>query len=156
MRSRAESICSRDGRGAPEFQGQGGFTLIEILVVIAVIAMLASIVSPMVFRNVSDAKQAAARTQIEILALALDGYRLDLDRYPTTEEGLDVLRTAPPDSPRWRGPYVRKEIPLDPWDRPYVYVSPGDENPESYDLYSLGRDGEWGGEGEDEDVLSWR
>lgn len=135
-----------------------GFTLIEILVVIAVVSILASLVSPMVFRNVGDAKVSTARAQIEIFALALDAFRLDNDRYPTTEEGLSALRRPPAgetDS-SWRGPYLRKEIPLDPWNRPYVYRSPGTVNPDSYDLLSLGRDGEEGGQGEDADIESWR
>ena len=138
--------------------GRRGFTLIEIIVVIAVIAILASVVSPMVFRNVSDAKQTAARAQIEIFSLALDAFRLDNDRYPTTAEGLEVLRAEPPaDSvPNWRGPYLRKEVPLDPWGHPYIYRSPGDVNPTSYDLLSLGRDGQAGGDGEDADVESWK
>ncbi len=137
--------------------GAGGFTLIEIIVVIAVIAVLASVVSPMVFRNVSDAKMSAARSQVEIFALALDSYRVDNDEYPPTDLGLDALRTAPDsaDAPNWRGPYIRREVPLDPWGRPWVYVSPGDENPRSYDLISYGRDGEPGGEEEDADVTSW-
>lgn len=136
-----------------------GFTLIEILVVITVIAILAVVVSPMVFRNVGDAKHAAARTQIEILSLALDGFRLDNDRYPTTEEGLHVLRHHPADSlglTGWRGPYLRKEVPLDPWGRPYIFVSPGEVNPSRFDLSSLGRDGVEGGEDEDQDILSWQ
>lgn len=135
-----------------------GFTLIEIIVVIAVVAILASLVSPMVFRNVGDAKVTAARAQIEVLSLALDALRLDTDRYPTTEEGLRVLRVPPEaDAVRgWRGPYLRKEVPMDPWGRPYVYRSPGEANPGSYDLLSFGRDGEPGGEGEDADIESWR
>lgn len=136
---------------------KGGFTLIEVLVVIVVIAVLASLVSPMVFRNVGDAKHAAARSQIEIFALALDSYRLDHDRYPSSDEGLQVLRVRPStDATRWRGPYLRREVPTDPWGRPYLYRSPGVINPDSYDLLSLGRDGEPGGEGEDSDVESWR
>jgi general secretion pathway protein G len=136
---------------------QGGFTLIEIIVVIAVVAVLASLVSPMVFRNVGDAKRTAARAQIEIFVLALESYRLDNDRYPTTDLGLAALRSAPEDSSgRWRGPYLRKDVPLDPWGRPYVYRSPGDINPGSFDLFSLGRDGEPGGDEEDADIESWR
>lgn len=137
----------------------GGFTLVEILVVIAVVAILASIVSPMVFRNVSDAKQAAARTQIEIFGAALDAYRLDHGAYPNTDQGLQALREAPLDSvavTRWRGPYVRKEIPSDPWGNEYVYVSPGVANPTGYDLQTYGLDGVEGGEGEAADLTSWR
>jgi len=137
---------------------RAGFTLIELLVVIAVIAILASLVSPMVFQNVGDAKSTAARAQIEIFALALDAYRLDNGAYPSTDSGLTSLRTRPvaEDAPGWRGPYLRREIPLDPWDQPYVYRSPGIVNPESYDLLSYGRDGVEGGESEDADVESWQ
>lgn len=135
-----------------------GFTLIEILVVITVIAILASLVTPMVFRNVGDAKTSAARAQVEILGLALDAYRLDNDYYPSTAQGLEALRQMPAGEPparNWRGPYLKKLVPPDPYGRPYVYRSPGEVNPESYDLVSLGRDGEPGGAGEDADITSW-
>lgn len=135
-----------------------GFTLIEILVVITVIAILASLVTPMVFRNVGDAKASAARAQIEIFGLALDAYRLDNDYYPSTAQGLEALRRSPagaPEARNWRGPYLRKSVPLDPYGRPYVFRSPGEVNPESYDLSSLGRDGAPGGQGEDADFTSW-
>lgn len=135
-----------------------GFTLIEILVVITVIAILASLVTPMVFRNVGDAKASAARTQIEIFGLALDAYRLDNDYYPSTAQGLESLRALPTGEPaprNWRGPYLKKAVPSDPWGRPYAYRSPGEVNPDSYDLQSLGRDGRAGGTGEDADLASW-
>ena len=135
-----------------------GFTLIEILVVIAVIAILASVVTPMVFRNVGDAKSSAARAQIEILATALDSYRLDNDYYPSTAQGLAALQSRPAGASaqaNWRGPYLRKAVPLDPWRRPYVYISPGKVNTSSYDLMTFGRDGQPGGQGEDADVMSW-
>ena len=135
-----------------------GFTLIELLVVITVIAILAGLVGPMVFRNVGDAKVSAARAQIELFALALDQYRLDNDYYPATGQGLAALREKPsgePEARNWRGPYLRKAIPLDPWGRPYAYKSPGDVNRDSYDLLSLGRDGQPGGTGEDTDITSW-
>jgi general secretion pathway protein G len=135
-----------------------GFTLIELLVVITVIAILAGLVGPMVFRNVGDAKVSASRAQIELFALALDQYRLDNDVYPGTTQGLTALRDKPGGEPaarNWRGPYLRKAIPLDPWGRPYSYKSPGEVNAESYDLLSLGRDGQPGGTGEDADVTSW-
>jgi general secretion pathway protein G len=137
---------------------RAGFTLIELLVVIAIIATLAAVIAPAVFRNVGDSKTTAARSQIELFAMALGSYRLDNDVFPSTEQGLESLRTAPTagDLPhRWRGPYLSKVITPDPWGRPWLYVSPGRANPESFDLYTLGRDGRTGGEGEDSDVTSW-
>jgi general secretion pathway protein G len=139
-------------------QSAPGFTLIELLVVIAIIATLAAVVAPAIFRNVGDAKVNAAKSQVEIFALALDSYRIDNDAYPATDQSLSALRTLPTtgDAPRnWRGPYLRKAVPLDPWGRPYLYIAPGKENPTSYDLYSLGRDGKVGGDGEDADITSW-
>jgi general secretion pathway protein G len=135
-----------------------GFTLIELLVTIAIIAVLAAMVAPSLFQNVGDAKASAARSQIELFAMALDAYRLHNDAYPTTEQGLGALRTPPTagELPRnWRGPYLRSVVPVDPWGRSYFYVAPGRVNPSAYDLYSLGRDGTEGGEGEDADVTSW-
>src|SRR5437660_11484418 len=128
------------------------------MVVITVIAILAGLVAPMVFRNVGDAKASAAKAQIELFALALDAYRLDNDYYPSTAQGLAALRDKPagdPEARNWRGPYLRKTVPLDPWGRPYFYKAPGEVNPGSYDLLSYGRDGQPGGTGEDGDVTSW-
>jgi len=134
-----------------------GFTLIELLVTLAIIATLAAIVAPSLFGNVSDARQKTAKSQIQILSLALDTYRLDCDTVPTTEQGLEALRSLPVSDPpaNWKGPYLRQLVPLDPWGRPYVYVSPGLANPGSYDLYTLGKDGKPGGDGESADVTSW-
>jgi len=154
--------CRADGgrtaHSAPHMPRRSGFTLIELVVVIAIIATLAAVVAPAVFRNVGDAKQGSAKSQIETLGLALTSYRMDNDAFPTTEQGLAALRTAPDvgEPPRnWRGPYLTRVVPTDPWGRPYVYAAPGVENPTSYDLYTLGRDGRPGGEGEDADVTSW-
>lgn len=135
-----------------------GFTLIELLVVIAVIAILAGLVAPQVFSNVGDARITSARAQIENFGLALDAYRLDNHQYPSTEQGLAALMTAPtgePPAPNWRGPYLRRALPADPWGHPYIYRAPGDSVPTGYDLLSLGRDGKPGGAGEDQDVTSW-
>ena len=136
-------------------RASSGFTLIELLVVIAVIAILAGLVGPMVFRNVGDAKTSAAKAQLELFGLALDQYRLDNDYYPSTAQGLEALRTAPlgePPARNWRGPYLRKAVPLDPWGRAYTYKSPGEKNAQGYDLVTYGRDGKPGGEGEDADI----
>ena len=135
-----------------------GFTLIEMLVVLAIIATLAAVIAPSIFRNVGDSKVTAARTQIDAFAVALGAYRLDNDVYPSTTQGLDALREPPRDSeaPRnWRGPYLEKVIGPDPWGRAYVYLAPGHVNPNGFDLYSLGRDGKLGGAGEDSDLTSW-
>jgi len=134
-----------------------GFTLIELLVTIAIIATLAAIVAPSLFGNIGEARRGTAKSQIQILSLALDAYRLDNDSFPTTQQGLDALRSVPSADPppNWKGPYLRQLVPLDPWGRPYVYVSPGLSNPNAYDLYTLGKDGKPGGDGEDSDVTSW-
>lgn len=135
-----------------------GFTLIEILVVVVVIGVLATLVAPNVFQNVGASKQTAARAQIEMLGAALDSYRLDNDIYPSTAQGLPALRREPLSEPapgRWNGPYLSKEVPLDPWGKPYIYRNPGTDNPSGYDLLSFGRDGIAGGDAEDADVRSW-
>ena len=135
-----------------------GFTLIELIVVIAIIATLAAVVAPAIFQNVGDAKVNAAKSQIESMALALNSYRLDNDQFPATDQGLEALRTVPTSgtvSHNWRGPYLTRVVPADPWGRPYVYIAPGHQNPTSYDLYTLGRDGKLGGTDEDGDVTSW-
>lgn len=135
-----------------------GFTLIELLVVLVIIATLASVVGPALFGNVSEARRTAARAQLDAFSLALDAYRLDMARYPSTERGLDALRRTPTDpeeAARWRGPYLRKDVPLDPWGFAWVYASPGHESDDEFDLYSTGRDGRRGGSGEDADVTSW-
>ena len=152
-----------DGRGRRAqaracSRADAGFTLIELLVVIAIIATLAAVVAPEIFHHVSDAKTEAATSQIELFALALDAYRLDNDNYPSTTQGLTALRMKPTtgEIPRnWRGPYLRKDVPADPWGRAYIYQAPGTANLSSYDLYSLGKDGRVGGAGEDADLTSW-
>ncbi|MFO0094267.1 MAG: type II secretion system major pseudopilin GspG [Gemmatimonadaceae bacterium] len=142
----------------PRGASRRGFTLLEVLVVIVVIAVLATFVAPTLFRNVDDAKVATARAQIESLATALDTYRLDNGRYPTTAQGLGALWQKPMIDPpaNWTEPYVRKAVPDDPWGRPYVYEAPGRVNPTGFDLLSYGADGKPGGEGDNADILSWK
>lgn len=137
---------------------RSAFTLIEILVVIVVIAILATLVAPNVFQHVGAAKDATAKSQIEMLGAALDAYRLDAGAYPTTQQGLQALVEMPSvDAPTsWRGPYLRKAVPLDPWKRPYIFLSPGEVNLNGYDLVSYGADGQPGGEGDNADILSWK
>jgi general secretion pathway protein G len=131
-----------------------GFTLVEILVVIIIIGLLAALVGPKLFGKVSSAKLKAAKAQIELFGTALDAYRLDVGRYPTSEEGLKALREKPSGAEQWKGPYLPKEIPVDPWGRAYIYKSPGSFG--DYDLISYGLDGAEGGEGENQDVVSWK
>lgn len=133
-----------------------GFTLIELLIVMVILGLLASLVGPRLFGHVGSSKTKAAKAQIEMLGAALDTYRLDAGRYPTTEQGLAVLwekPTAEADAARWRGPYMKKKVDKDPWGNAYVYKAPGSHG--EYDLSSLGADGKEGGSGEDGDVNSW-
>lgn len=131
-----------------------GFTLIELLVVLAIIGLLAGLVGPQVIKHLGESKSKAARLQIEELASALDMYRLDVGRYPTADEGLTALIEAPSTARTWNGPYLRKKkIPVDPWNNPYQYNSPGQHG--KFDLFTLGADNSEGGEGEDQDVVSW-
>jgi len=131
-----------------------GFTLFEILVVITILGLLAALVGPRLFGKVSVAKQKASKAQIELFGTALDTFRLDVGRYPTTEEGLKALREKPSGAELWQGPYLPKEIPVDPWNKPYIYKCPGDHG--DYDLFTYGLDGAEGGEGENQDVVSWK
>ena len=124
--------------------------------VIIVLGLMAGLVAPQIFGRVGEAKVTTAQTQMALLGTALDSYRLDNGSYPTTEQGLQALREKPtrePIPPNWRGPYLRKALPLDPWDRPYLYRAPGVRNVTGYDLSTLGRDGTEGGTGEDADLL---
>ena len=130
-----------------------GFTLLELLVVIVIIGMLAGLVAPRYFDQVSKSNTKIARAQISSLEQALDQYRLDTGAYPTTELGLAALMTRPQNLPRWDGPYLKKAVPLDPWGAAYLYKSPGEHG--DYDLLSYGSDGQPGGQGEAADVTSW-
>ena len=131
-----------------------GFTLIELLVVMVIIGLLATLVAPRFLRQEAKAKIKVAGAQIELLGTALDTFRLDVGRYPTTQEGLEALNRQPGGLARWDGSYLKKEVPLDPWGKSYVYRSPGEHGP--YDLISYGADGLLGGEKDNRDIASWK
>jgi general secretion pathway protein G len=130
---------------------RAGFTLLELLVVVAIIGLLAGYVAPRYFGQVGKSEVATAKAQIDALEKALDQYRLDTGRYPATELGLAALVTRPANEPRWSGPYLRKDVPLDPWGKAYRYRSPGEQG-RDFDLVSYGKDGQPGGSGEDADL----
>lgn len=145
-------------RNVDRFKGSRGFTLLEVLVVMTIIGVLATLVAPAVFRRVGEARQVTAHNQIVMFGSALESYRLDVGQYPTTEQGLAALLdrpTLPPIPANWDGPYLMQAPPNDPWGRPYIFRSPGEHNRDGYDLYSLGADGLTGGEGENRDVTNW-
>ena len=128
-----------------------GFTLLELLVVVAIIGLLVGYVAPRYFGPVGKAETATARAQIDALEKALDQYRLDTGHYPTTEVGLNALVAKPASEPKWNGPYLKKAVPLDPWSNAYVYKLPGEKGGD-FDLVSYGRDGKPGGSGQDADI----
>ncbi|MEJ5329998.1 MAG: type II secretion system major pseudopilin GspG [Desulfobaccales bacterium] len=134
---------------------EAGFTLIELMVVLFILALLAALVGPKFIGQVGKAKPKAAAVQIQMLANALDLFYLDVGRYPTTEEGLQALVKNPGTIAQWAGPYLDKGVPKDPWGRDYVYRFPGTHG-NAYDLYSLGADGAEGGEGENRDITNWQ
>jgi general secretion pathway protein G len=131
----------------------GGFTLLELLVVMVIIGLLAGYVAPLYFKQVGKSEVKTAKAQIEALGKALDQYRLDTGHYPTTEQGLASLMTQPANEPKWDGPYLKKAVPMDPWGHAYLYKRPGEHG--EYDMTSLGKDGQAGGSGEDADINSW-
>ena len=131
-----------------------GFTLVELLVVLAILGLLVGLVGPQVLRHLGEAKSDTARLQIEDLGAALDLFYLANGRYPGTSEGLGALLQQPASMPAWDGPYLKKKsVPKDPWSNDYQYRSPGENTP--YELFSFGADGSPGGEGENRDILSW-
>ena len=128
-----------------------GFTLIELLVVVLIIGLLAGFVAPRYFNQVSKSEVGVAKAQIDALGKALDQYRLDTGHYPATELGLVALVQRPANEPKWDGPYLRKDVPLDPWGKAYVYKVPGEKGAD-FDLVSYGKDGQPGGTGENADI----
>ncbi len=130
-----------------------GFTLIELLVVILIIAVLAAMIVPRLIGRTGQAKHTAAKGDLATIRSMLEAFRIDCGRYPTTDEGLNALREAPADVEGWKEPYAQKAIAPDPWGREYVYEHPGSGGDDTYYLYSLGKDGAEGGEGENEDII---
>lgn len=131
-----------------------GFTLVELLVVLAILGLLAGLVGPQVMKFLGGSKTKTAKLQIEDLGGAMDLYRLEVGRYPTTSEGLEALVQQPSGAPNWNGPYLRKsQVPKDPWGADYQYRSPGEHG--AFDIWALGADGQEGGDGENQDVASW-
>ena len=129
-----------------------GFTLLELLVVVLIIGLLAGFVAPRYFGQVGKSEINVAKAQIDALEKALDQYRLDTGHYPSTELGLVALVQRPQNEPKWGGPYLRKDVPLDPWGKPYVYKMPGEKG--EFDLLSYGKDGQPGGSGENADLTN--
>lgn len=130
-----------------------GFTLLELLIVLVILGLLIGYVAPNYFQQEDKSKVKAARAQIKALEDALDQYRLDVGRYPSSEQGLAALMAPPPGESRWQGPYLKKGVPTDPWGNPYQYRSPGEHG--EVDLYSFGKDGQPGGTGLAADITNW-
>lgn len=131
-----------------------GFTLVELLVVLAILGLLVGLVGPRVMSTLGGSKTQTARIQISDLSTALDIYRLEVGGYPASDEGLQALVERPSDAKNWNGPYLKKnQVPKDPWGFDYNYRSPGEHGP--FDLWSLGADNREGGEGENQDILGW-
>jgi general secretion pathway protein G len=140
-------------RSRPSAGHRRGFTLIEMLVVILILAILAALIIPRLIGRTSDAKIAKAKSDIATVSSLLQQYRLDNDKYPTTEEGLNALRVRPSSARNWKGPYTTKDIPMDPWGNPYVYQAPGPDG-QDFLVTSYGVDGAPGGEGDAADITS--
>ena len=144
------NVVGKQSRGRPFARG---FTLLELLVVMVIIGLLAGYVGPKYFSQIGKSEVKVARAQMDALGKALDQFRLDMGHYPTTEQGLASLVSAPAGTARWDGPYLQKGVPVDPWGNPYVFLMPGEHG--DYDLVSYGSDGKPGGEGHAGDIVNW-
>lgn len=141
------------GIDAAGWHRRSGFTLMELLLVLVILGLLAAVVGPTLYQRIKPAKQTAAREQIEDFSTALDNFVVDVGRYPSTQEGLAALRVKPESAEKWNGPYLKKEIPADPWGHPYQYRAPGRSG--GYEITSYGADGREGGTGDNADINSW-
>jgi general secretion pathway protein G len=135
-----------------KWPNQTGFSLMELLIVMVILGMLAAIVGPQLWKHLGGAQQKATATQIANFEAALDAYRLDTFQYPAS---LDELVKNNANNPKWRGPYLNKGLPKDPWGNEYQYRKPGREG-RDYDLFSFGADGQEGGDGDNTDVGNWQ
>jgi general secretion pathway protein G len=148
-----QKILNVWNRLAIQKRWQSGFTLVELLVVLAILGLVAAVATPQVLKYLAKAKTDTARVDIKGIGVALDLYLLDTGHYPTEQEGLSIL-VQKPSSGEWHGPYLKtKGVPLDPWGRPYIYRFPGQHG--DYDLYTFGLDNAPGGTGENQDVVNW-
>jgi general secretion pathway protein G len=143
MRNKLWTTCRTDS----------GFTLLELLVVLVIIGLLVGVVAPKYFSQIGKSEVKVARAQIKGLEDALDQYRLDVGRYPSTEQGLAALDAMPSGESRWAGPYLKKAVPSDPWGHPYQYRMPGEHG--EFDLYSLGKDGQPGSAAASPEIRNW-
>ncbi len=139
--------------GPQERKAKSGFTLIEIIIVVIIMSLIATLVVPRLFKKVEKSKQQIAKIQIALLEDAIKSFKIDTGRYPTDKEGLNALLQAPADVTNWDGPYLEKSLPKDPWGRDYLYTYPGKNY--TYEIVSLGADGKQGGENEDKDINNW-
>jgi general secretion pathway protein G len=151
---RRDAVGAAAWRAAKKSTRQAGFTLVELLVVLVILVLLASLVAPRVVGYLGSSRTKAAKVQVQSLTTALELYKVDTGRYPTSSEGLKALVEAPGGATAWNGPYLtKKDVPIDPWGRPYAYRAPGQHGP--FDISSLGADNQPGGTGENEDVTNW-
>lgn len=154
LRNAVTTVLRSRSAAHPSWPRDAGLTLIELLVVLSIIALLAGLAAPQVMRYLGTARSETAKSQVASLVSAVELYYLDMGAYPPQDAGLKVLMEAPAGTQKWSGPYLKKGAALtDPWGKPYAYRVPGRQAP--FEIYSLGRDGQEGGTGEDKDITSW-